>query len=219
MATLTQGLRPGEFIITEQDGSVSRDTGVVAINQTVLVGSILGQITKGTPTLSAITGTGNGTVTLPLLFAGAQVGVYTFRCITAATNNGTFAVFDPLGNRLPDAVLAGGVIAYTNAQIGVTITDGATDFVVGDSFTLTVPAGSGQYVLVAPAAVDGSAVAVGIAYSAITTASATGKIPVINFGAEVLQSSLNFGSLSAPQITTAIAQLATKFIKMRAGLN
>jgi hypothetical protein len=68
-------------------------------------------------------------------------------------NAGLWSVRDPEGNRLPDAKTG---VAYVNGQINFTINDGSTDFVVGDSFTITVAAGNGQYKLSLAAAVDGS---------------------------------------------------------------
>lgn len=81
--------------------------------------------------------TGNGTntldVTTPVL-ANAQVGVYTIRCVTAAANSGTFEVKDPKGQSLGQYVVG----ATFADQIKFVIADGATDFIVGDGFDVTV---------------------------------------------------------------------------------
>jgi hypothetical protein len=90
--------------------------------------------------------------TTPLL-AGAKAGAYTITCITAASNSGTFRVEDPNGVVLGD-VAVGATFAD---QIKFVIADGATDFIVGDKFTVTVAAGTGQYLTSVAAAVDGSA--------------------------------------------------------------
>lgn len=119
-------------------------------------GAVLGKRTLGTAS-SAFTGTGNGALTLdattPLL-ARAQKGAYVITCIAAASNAGTFRVEDPTGVVLGD-VAVGATFAD---QIKFSIADGGTDFAVGDKFTVTVAAGTGQYLTSVAAAVDGSAV-------------------------------------------------------------
>lgn len=128
---------------------------------TIKAGTILGTILFGTPTSAAGgSNTGNGTMGSVALKDLAQEGDYDFECIATATNAGTFAVFDPAGNRLEDCTVG---VAYDNGQIGCTIADGATDFAVGDTFTVTVPEGSLQVVPLSLTAVDGSQRASGVA--------------------------------------------------------
>lgn len=57
--------------------------------------------------------------------------------VTAATpaNGGLFSVIDPDGIVLPDATVG---VPYAGSHIRFTITDGATDFAVGDGFNVTV---------------------------------------------------------------------------------
>jgi hypothetical protein len=118
-------------------------------------GAVLGKRSLGAANAGFV-GTGNGALTLdattPLL-AGAKAGAYTITCITAASNSGTFRVEDPNGVVLGD-VAVGATFAD---QIKFVIADGATDFIVGDKFTVTVAAGTGQYLTSVAAAVDGSA--------------------------------------------------------------
>lgn len=120
----------------------------------LIAGTLLGIITLGAVTASTIASKGACTpdATTPLL-AGAQVGAYKAVCITAATNAGTFEVFDPKGNSLGLHTVGGA--AFAN-QIKFAIADGGVDFVVGDSFTITVAAGSGEYVKSLAASVNGS---------------------------------------------------------------
>lgn len=120
-------------------------------------GSVLGQIGLGSASSAAKSGgnTGDGTLTLdattPVL-AGAKSGVYTVRCIAADTDSGTFRVEDPDGNVLGDVVVG----ATFSDDIKFVISDGGTDFIVGDGFDITVAVGSGKFKLAASAAVDGS---------------------------------------------------------------
>jgi len=62
-------------------------------------GTVLGKITKGAITAAAKTGgnTGTGVCGTLSLRSGSKVGVYTVRCTAAATDSGTFSVFDPDG--------------------------------------------------------------------------------------------------------------------------
>jgi len=119
-------------------------------------------VTEGVPNVgTAGANTGNGTVTLVEGRRYLKVGIYTLTCTAAVTHGGTFSVVDPDGNSLPDAVMtpgAGGTTAIENDQIAFTITDGGTDFVVGDSFTITVTVDPRQAVLLSKAATDGSSV-------------------------------------------------------------
>lgn len=104
-------------------------------------GTVLEETVFGTAASAAKTGgnTGNGTLTLdattPTLY-GAVPGVYTVRLIAAAANSGTFRVTGPSGNVLGDVTVGQ---TFSN-QIKFATADGATDFVVGDGFDITVTA-------------------------------------------------------------------------------
>lgn len=134
---------------------------VITKNGTLLTGenrtrgALLGKITLGAVTETHAGNTGNGVLTpdanTPLL-ANAQAGVYKAVCIVATENLGTFRVSDPKGNVLGDVVVGN---TFAN-QIKFAIADGTNDFIVGDTFLITVAAGSGKYKLSAAAAIDGS---------------------------------------------------------------
>lgn len=120
--------------------------------------------------------TGNGAISGVALGAAPQVGVYTIEAVSVDTDTATFAVIDPQGDRLEDAVTDA---AYANGQIAFTIADGATDFVVGDSFTVTVTEADGKFGPLDLAAVDGAQVVAAVALKAVTVpdgADATGLI-------------------------------------------
>jgi hypothetical protein len=127
-------------------------TGLVLV-----LGTLLGKILLGAATAAAKTGgnTGDGTLTMdattPIL-ARAKVGVYTVRCIAAAANAGTLRVTDPEGYVLGDVAVGG---TFAN-QIKFATADGATDFIVGDGFDITIAAGSGKYKAYDADNVDGS---------------------------------------------------------------
>lgn len=80
--------------------------------------------------------TGNGTLTLadPAYGAGVKPGVYKVTAIEPASDGGTFSVEDPDGVQVGIARVG---VAFNNV-VKFTIADGATDFVAGDAFNVTV---------------------------------------------------------------------------------
>lgn len=83
----------------------------------------------------------------------ASGDAFTITVAAVAANSGTFSVIAPDGTRLKDATVG---VAYATDEIGFTISDGATDFVAGDNFTIPVTVGSGKMKLYDKTAVDGS---------------------------------------------------------------
>ena len=88
-----------------------------------------------------------------------MVGAYNLECVEAITNGGRFKLVDPNGAVLTDQLLmtagAGAATIFTVAGMQFTVTDGATDFVVGDKFSLTVAA-DGKIVVFATDGVGGA---------------------------------------------------------------
>lgn len=120
-----------------------------------------------TPTTGTADGgnTGDGTCTAVTAGASALAGTYTLECVAAAADAGTFKVTAPDGDALPDATVA---VAYANAQLNFTLNDGATDFAVGDIFTILASAADGDAGTFSVLAPDGDALpdaTVGTAYS------------------------------------------------------
>lgn len=116
-------------------------------------GAVLGLITKAIGNPDAGANTGDGTVTGVSLASKSKLGTYTLECITAAANGGTFKVVDPDGVNLDEKAQVGGAYA---GPINFTINDGATDFTVGDKFTIVVSEGSKKGKVVDSTNVDGS---------------------------------------------------------------
>jgi hypothetical protein len=124
-------------------------TVTIAASQQLNRGAVLGQQSLGTPTSVAGSNTGNGTIGSLANGASALPGAYTL----TATSSTNFTVTDPKGGSLPPATVGAN---YSDAKLAFRITAGGTPFSAGDTFTVTVPAGSGSYVLSASAATDGS---------------------------------------------------------------
>lgn len=182
---------------------------IILIGQSLAEGAVLGAITKALGAVVPGSNTGNGTCTGTALKKNTKLGNYVLTCITAAANGGAFKVVDPDGFRLNDAAVA---VAYANDSIGFTINDGATDFIVGDSFTIPVAAGSGKFNLVDKTAVDGSQNPVAILKEAVdaTAADASG------IGAETGEFNINAISLAAGTVAAdVIDALAARNIYLR----
>lgn len=143
--------------------------------------TIMAQVAVTVPTTGTADGgnTGNGTVTGVALIAGLlpRVGTWTLECITAVADGGVFKLTDPGGNIIRNdlAMTAGAGLATTFyvPEVGLTfiITDAATDFIVGDKFTIAVTA-SGKWVPFDPDAVNGAQIPRGILLSDSVTAAA-----------------------------------------------
>lgn len=131
------------------------EEGTLITGQNLTRGAVLGKISLAAGTAVAGTNTGNGTVSAFALAAGgpALIGSYVATCTAAATDSGTFSIKDPNGVLLGYATVGS---AFTAAGITVTIADGTTDFIVGDSFTLPITAGSGKLTQLSKAYLDGS---------------------------------------------------------------
>ncbi len=156
--TLISNLSNNPKVLGAEPRSVSR---VIAQDAGAIIpeGAVLGEISLGTPTSAAKSGgnTGNGTLTTLTLVEGARVGVYAVRVIEVAANVARFQVMAPDGNQIGTGIVAGaaGTFVFEN-EIRFTLTDGGTDFIVGDGFDVTVPAGSGRLVRSVSTATDGS---------------------------------------------------------------
>lgn len=136
---------------------VTVTSGATVNTLTVLPrGTVMGQQTIGAATAAAHAGnTGNGTISaVTIQSTTAKSGVYNVR-FTAAT---TFSVFDPYGHEELNGVTGA---AYVG-DLGFTITAGGTPFAAGDSFQITVAAGTGNFIPSIATAKDGSQVPSGI---------------------------------------------------------
>ena len=125
------------------------------------VGAVIARRTRSMVTVTAGDGNtddGEATPADPPLGALAEAGIYRLACITAGADAGTFQVLTPKGYVLPDLTVG---TAYEGGHLNLTVADGATDFVVGDTFVVEV-SGDGKVAALDPAAVDGTAEAIGI---------------------------------------------------------
>lgn len=196
----------------EQEKRYSREALTIAAAEVLALGEVIGRQLLDTPTTGTADAGNTGTGTMTGVAGGAdtQFGTYTFTCITAAANAGVFAVMAPDGAALPDATVA---VAYTNAQITATINDAATDFIVGDIFTVAVAKGDGSAVGLDLTAVDGTQIAAGFTIAAYDATA--GALPGVAVVRDAVIDPLNLvwpAGISAGQKITALDQLAAKGI-------
>ncbi len=131
---------------------------------TVLAGTILARKAVEDAIVAAADGgnTGDGTVTLASVEEGPivpLVGAYNLEVVEAVANGGILKLEDPNGalvaEKLTMTVGAGASTIFEVAGMVFTVTDGATDFIVGDKFSLTVAA-DGNMVVFATDGVGGA---------------------------------------------------------------
>lgn len=201
---------------------MSNEQALLAAGQTVEIGTPLGQSKFGAPTVAAKVGnTGNGVLTADPtapLQAGAQLGAYTAVCTAAAVHGGTFEVLDPEG-----AVIGNVAVGATfDDQLKFTIAAGATDFIVGDSFAVTVPPGSGIVGVLNPTSTDGSQSCIGVAIKWASTAAGSSALsPVLYKKRLAVLSSTGIlwpDGFTAAQIAQATADMAKDSLIVRQGV-
>lgn len=215
MAAAVEGNYLSDLVLDEEDIDRSRDAVTVLSGQNLAIGTVLGKILIGALTETHVGNTGNGVMTIdattPAL-ANCQAGVYSAKCTAAAANGGTFEVFDPKGNSLGE-VAVGATFAD---QIKFVVADGATDFIVGDTFLVTVAAGSGKVKILAPAALDGTQDAFGALIADVDASSADKAGAAIVREAVLKDAGLVWpAGITAGEKTAALAKLYAQHITVR----
>ena len=143
---LIAGRLSSAFVIPIGAVDVTRVVGDMGI----AVQSVLGMPVKATFTYGTVVSvpdggnTGDGTCTALSVTGEAAPGDFSLICTAAVANGGVFSLIDPSGRVVDDAVTmtpgAGAATVIDTAGVGFTLTDAAADFIVGDQFTITVPA-------------------------------------------------------------------------------
>lgn len=214
---LTEGKHTGEFILSEAQGSRSRENVTVLSGENLKAGHVLGRRAVA-PTFAAAvalgTNVGNGVfgaVTLGTNL-GARRGTYRVVFTEPAANLGTFEVFGPDGILVGDGVVA----TLFDNEIQFTIADGATDFVAGDAFTIAVTAGTHKYKEYDVADADGGQRPVGILYDNVDASAADKAGVAMLRDCEVRSADLTwFAGATTEQKNVAIDALAALGIIVR----
>jgi hypothetical protein len=212
---ITENFYTAAFLVREANGFLSRDAGVIANGTGSDVqmqgGLVLSAAAPATPATAAALGTntGNGTFGTIAVANPAVAGAYTVE-FDDATH---FVVSNPAGQEIGHGTTG---VAFSAGGLGFTITAGGTPFAAGDSFKVTVTAGTGFVPY------TGAAPAVAILYNhSWIPANGSKKVTIITRMAEVNASELQWdssvtgsGSVAALE-ATALAQLAALGIVAR----
>jgi phage tail sheath gpL-like len=142
------GRLSGQFVVPKGAISITNVCGLIGdvvnadIRMPVTIGYTYGSVTAG-----ALVGTGNGTLTALAVHAGSapRPGIYTLTLVTVVANGGVWSLTDPLGTVITSTITQtpapGGATVFSNqGGLDFTITDGTTDFGLGATFAITVPA-------------------------------------------------------------------------------
>ena len=128
--------------------------------KTYTPGTVLGK-TLVSGSAAAVAGganTGNGTMGSITVSSHAKVGQYVLRITVASSNAGAFELLNSNGSVVGTGNVAS---AFVGAGLAFTLADGAADFIVGDTFVITVT-GTEKYKILENTASDGSAAFAGI---------------------------------------------------------
>jgi hypothetical protein len=214
MAVQAEGNYLNDLLKWELENLQSREKVTVLSGQNLIMGEVVGKITKSIPTTgTAGTNTGGGTCTSVSGGAKTKIGKYMLVCTATATNGGTFRVVDPEGYMLPNAVVG---TAYNHEQIKFILNDGTPDFVVNDSFIIEVMEGPGKVKAIDFAAVDGSQDAFGFMIGSCDASQADTEGVAIVRDAQIVADYLSWPTgATAGQKAAALAQLYDKGIVTR----
>jgi hypothetical protein len=154
-ANVTSDANIAKSTYTNPSSGVVLVTSVVhstASNALTLATSVSGKITVPATLSGGKGNVGNGVltpdVTTPVL-SDAKAGKYEVVCIAAASNSGTFRVYDPNGDEVGSDVAVAATFA---TQIKFVVADGSSDFVVGDQINVTVQPASNSGRIALPGA-------------------------------------------------------------------
>lgn len=197
MTIKTEGVHAGEFLLSEANGSRSRENVTICAGSGVVkAGTLIALITASnalTPTAQA-GNTGNGTVGSVTVATAAITGTYVLEITEAAANGGKFEVLDPLGR-----VAGQGQVgqAFVGGGLTFTLSDGSTDFVVGDGFNLAVLANLGDWTAYDDDGTDdGRRAAGGILFASVDATENDVRAAAVVRDAEVIEALLT--GLDAP---------------------
>lgn len=202
----------GGYVVWDpSDGMITRE-GIILLSGSGIcsAGLVLGaQIAGGAATSAALgTNTGNGVMGAITVSGGAIAGDYKLVIVEPAANAGTFVVEDPHGVEIGHGNVAA---AFNAGGLAFTLADGATDFVSGDSITITVT-GSLKYAPFDPTATNGLQNAAAILWSGWRDATSADRRAVANVRGPMKVNSLELlwgaNVTTANQKTAALAQLA-----------
>jgi hypothetical protein len=200
--------RTGEFLLSEADGTLSREAVVITSGAgNLAAGSVLGRITKrqAAAPIPTIVGTGTGVMSGLTFGPDVQVGSYVITLL-ATSATAAFSVVAPNGTALPNGAVA---TAYKSNHISFLIANGGT-MTLGDYLNIVVAGYTAPIAsLWDPLAVTGVQEPWGILYAATDASSAAQDAVAITRLAEINTAKLAWKStVTAAQKAEAYRQLA-----------
>jgi hypothetical protein len=213
---LTEMRREGGYVVWDpSDGMLTREAILLGSGAGLcLAGLVLAaQLTGGAATAAALgTNVGNGAIGAITVSGAAKVGDYKLFFVEPNTNAGTFIVEDPTGVEIGHGNVAS---AFSAGGLGFTLADGTTDFLSGDSLTITVT-GATKYFPYDPTSVTGLQYASALLWSGYRDATSADRRAVANVRGpmKVQAAELMWGAnvTTQGQRTAALAQLAKQGI-------
>lgn len=203
------GVTAGTTITALGTGTGGAGTYTVSAEQTAASTTITANSAKA----AAVVGDGGGALGAITVGADAKAGDYVLTVIKAASSAGDFQVVDPDGIVVGVGTVG---VAFSGGGLSFTLADGTPDFSLGDSITITVAAGNGQYVLHNPDAADGSQHAAAILYDAVDASTGAKGGVAIERMAVVGASALTWAEgISAGAKAAAVARLAEQHLLIR----
>jgi hypothetical protein len=169
----------------------------------------------------AVVGTGNGTISGLSLGPDAIPGSYLVENIEAITNGGRFKVVGPDGDTVAVGSIvagAGGTLVLANQRhLNLTITDGSTDFAVGDKFEVFAFNELVKKVRAwDPTTFDGRHRAEGLLLDNVDASAADLAGVIVTRDAEVIKEALQWGAaITAAEKESAYLDLAARGVIAR----
>lgn len=145
MTIKTEGVHAGEFLLSEANGSRSREEVTITAGAGILAaGTLIALITAANAAVATADGgnAGNGVMGAITTASAAITGTYVLTITEAVANGGKFELVDPLGSLVGEGSVG---VAFVGGGLSFTLADGATDFAVDDVFTVAVTAALGEY--------------------------------------------------------------------------
>lgn len=148
MVVLTEGARPGEAIMGEGEGNISRENATMGASTTILPNSLVALIAVpasvvATPSADAGNTASSGTIAMDATAVTSKVKDGRYIGVASAATKVDWA--DPDGN--PIGVSTHGSL-FNKGGIRFTITAGGTPNVVGDTFYVDVAADAADFTAV-----------------------------------------------------------------------
>lgn len=200
------GVTAGTTITALGTGTGGAGTYIVSEEQTVSSTTITANSAKA----AAVVGDGTGAIGTITVSGDAKPGDYLLTVTKAASSAGDFQLVDPDGIVVGVGTVG---VAFSGGGLSFTLADGSPDFSLGDSITITVAAGNGNYVLHNPDATDGSQHAAAILYDAVDASTGAKAGVAIERMAVVGASALTWAEgISAGAKAAAVARLAEQHL-------